>query len=401
MGRRRQLFQKGFLAVLLCLLVLCKTSGTVLAAQERTAGEEGTADQGAAKEMEAFIWQQMDEYDLQEIEDGFAELFPQYRLDVDLLFAQILEGKVLDALSLFAGGIRDSVTAEFLGMKEILICILVIGIISSLFSNFADIFAGGQISQTGFYFLYLFLMAVLTRAFVSVSQTAADTIENIVLFVKLFIPTWFLSVGAASGSATAVFYYQMMLLGAYFIESFLMTALLPFVYSYVILALLNGIWAEERLTLLLDFIKKAIITALKVIMGMITGLSMVQAVIVPVVDRLKISAFRKAVSAIPGVGGVAEGITELVIGSAVLIKNSLGILLLVLILAVCLLPLVRILAVAGLVKLGAALAGIISDKRISGCADRVGEGCFLLFRCVFTAAALFLIVIGVVAYTVK
>ena len=151
----------------------------------------------------------------------------------------------------------------------------------------------------------------------------------------------------------------------------------------------------------MDFIKKAIITALKVIMGMITGLSMVQAVIVPVVDRLKISAFRRAVSAIPGVGGVAEGITELVIGSAVLIKNSLGILLLVLILAVCLLPLVRIVAVAGLVKLGAALTGIMSDKRISGCADRVGEGCFLLFRCVFTAAALFLIVIGVVAYTVK
>ena len=118
-------------------------------------------------------------------------------------------------------------------------------------------------------------------------------------------------------------------------------------YSYVILALLNGIWAEERLTLLLDFVKKAIVTALKVVMGMITGFSMVQAVILPVVDKLKISAFRKAVSAIPGVGGVAEGITELVIGSAVLIKNSLGVLMLVLLLAACAMPLVRILTVQG------------------------------------------------------
>ena len=172
-------------------------------------------------------------------------------------------------------------------------------------------------------------------------------------------------------------------------------------YSYVILALLNGIWAEERLTLLLDFVKKAIVTALKVVMGMITGFSMVQAVILPVVDKLKISAFRKAVSAIPGVGGVAEGITELVIGSAVLIKNSLGVLMLVLLLAACAMPLVRILTVAWLVKLGAAVTGIISDKRISGCADRVGEGCFLLLRCVFTSAAFFVIIIGVVAYTVK
>lgn len=235
----------------------------------------------------------------------------------------------------------------------------------------------------------------------SVSATAVETIENIVLFVKLFIPTWIMAVGASAGSATAVFYYQMLLLGAYFIESFLLAVLVPFVYSYVILALLNGIWAEERLTLLLDFVKKAIVTALKVVMGMITGFSMVQAVILPVVDKLKISAFRKAVSAIPGVGGVAEGITELVIGSAVLIKNSLGVLMLVLLLAACAMPLVRILTVAWLVKLGAAVTGIISDKRISGCADRVGEGCFLLLRCVFTSAAFFVIIIGVVAYTVK
>ena len=52
-------------------------------------------------------------------------------------------------------------------------------------------------------------------------------------------------------------------------------------------------------------------------------------------------------------------------------------------------------------KLGAAITGIVSDKRISGCVDRVGEGCFLLLRCVLTAVALFLIVIAVVAYAVS
>lgn len=388
----------GALVFILCLL------GMALPVQAKaSAGEDGREELSCGTQTGAdeFIWQQMEDYDLREIEKGFEDLFPDYSFNMNELFSQILQGRVTEAFSAFAGGIKEGIVNEISGMKEIIVCILVIGIISSLFSNFSDIFAGGQISQVGFYFLYLFLMAVLTRAFLFASSTAVETIENIVLFVKLFIPTWIMAVGASAGSATAVFYYQMLLLGAYFIESFLLAVLVPFVYSYVILALLNGIWAEERLTLLLDFVKKAIVTALKVVMGMITGFSMVQAVILPVVDQLKISAFRKAVSAIPGVGGVAEGLAELVIGSAVLIKNSLGVLLLVLILAACLMPLVRILAVAWLVKLGAAITGIISDKRISGCADRVGEGCLLLLRCVFTSAAFFLIIIGVVAYTVK
>ena len=375
MRRGRKRLAGGFV-LLLCLL------GTALPVQ---AGTDTQREDGTVLETEAdeFIWQQMEDLDLREIEEGFADLFPDYSLDMNRLFSQILEGRVTEAFSTLAGGVKEGIRNEISGMKEIIICILVIGVVSSLFSNFSDIFAGGQISQVGFYFLYLFLMAVLTRAFVSVSATAVETIENIVLFVKLFIPTWIMAVGASAGSATAVFYYQMLLLGAYFIESFLLAVLVPFVYSYVILALLNGIWAEERLTLLLDFVKKAIVTALKVVMGMITGFSMVQAVI------------------LPGVGGVAEGITELVIGSAVLIKNSLGVLMLVLLLAACAMPLVRILTVAWLVKLGAAVTGIISDKRISGCADRVGEGCFLLLRCVFTSAAFFVIIIGVVAYTVK
>lgn len=352
-------------------------------------------------ETQSYIRQQMEALDMQEIEQGFSQLFPEYSIDADKMFSLILEGNFLQAGNVFWQGWKDQIMGELYGMKATVVSILVIGIVSALFSNFSDLFSGHQISHTGFYFLYLFLIAVLTRTFVFASQTAVNAMENIVLFVKLFIPTWFIAVGMASGSATAYFYYQVMLLAAYLIESFLLIGLIPFVYSYVILALMNGIWAEERLTLLLDFIKKGIVLALKATMGIITGLSMVQAVIVPVIDRLKITTLRKAVLAIPGIGGVAEGVAELVIGSAVLIKNSMGVLLLLLLMGACLLPLIKIFVVAGLVKLGAALTGIVSDKRIAGCTDKVGEGCFLLLRCLFTSVALFVIVIGVVAYTVK
>ena len=174
---------------------------------------------------------------------------------------------------------------------------------------------------------------------------------------------------------------------------------MPFVLCYVVLALLTGIWAEERLTLLLELLKKGIIFAQKLTMGAITGLSLVQSLILPVADRLKISALRKVVTAIPGIGNMTDGVTELVIGSAVLIKNSMGILLLFLLLAVCLVPLLKLFVVGGIIKLGAALSGVVSDKRIAGCADKVGEGCFLLLRCLFTSVTLFLIVIAVVAYS--
>lgn len=385
----------SFLTKCFFTVFLIGMSGLFCPASVQAKAEEETED------IDKYLWAQMEDYDLKEIENGFRGLFPGISVDMDEILSFIMKGELIEAGKVFLGSIWEGITGELTSVKEVLVSILIIGIVSALFANFSDLFSGKQVAQVGFYFLYLLLMAVLTRAFAAAAEFAILAMENTVLFVKMFIPTWFIAVGTASGSATAMFYYQVMLVVVCLVESFLLKVLVPFVYSYVVLALLNGIWAEERLSLLLDLLKKAIIFSQKLAMGSITGLSLVQSVILPVLDGLKITALRKAVSAIPGIGGMAEGVTELVIGSAVLIKNSLGILLFMLLVVVCVIPMAKLFLIGGIIKIGAAVSGIVSDKRISGCADRVGEGLFLLLRCLFTCVVLFLIVIAVVSHSLK
>lgn len=376
------------------IFILCLLTGFFLWGETVRAGEEGDSEQNFS-----YIDSWLASCDMGSINEGMDRLFPGFKLDGTALLKMVMEGRSGEAFRQLLAQIGDSLTGELGGIRQILIYILVLGVVSALFAEFSDLFAGEQIAQAGFYFLYLFLMVVLTKVFLFVSEVASGAVENIVLFIQLFIPTYTIAVGAAQGTAAAAYYYQLMLLLAYLVESFLNKVLIPLIYSYVMLALLNGLWPEEKLSLLLDFIAKGVGFALKVSLGTVTGLSFVQAVIVPVASGLRISAMRKAISAIPGIGGVAEGMTELMLGSAVLIKNSMGVLLLVLIAGACILPLLKILVVTGVVKLGAAVTGIVSDKRISACTDRVGEGCFLLLRCVFTAVALFVIVIAVISYT--
>lgn len=345
-----------------------------------------------------YVEQWLETIDMGAVNEGVKELFPELSIDGTRLLRMIMQGEVKEAAAMLAEQVKNETTGKLLGMKQIFISILVLGILSALFSEFSDLFAGRQLAQAGFYFLYLFLLVVLTKVFGSACEVAEETVENIVLFIKMFIPTYFIAVGTAQGTATAACYYQLMLAAVYLVESFLGAVLMPFISSYVLLALLNGVWVEEKLSLLLEFMKKGIIMVLKLLLGAVTGFSLVQAVIVPIADGLKISAVKKAVMSIPGIGGVAEGVAELLLGAAVLLKNSLGVLLLVLLAGVCLMPIIQLLALTLTVKLAAAVAGIVSDKRLADCADKVGEGCFLLLRCVFTCVALFFIVIAVIAY---
>ncbi len=340
-----------------------------------------------------------EKYGMGEVAEGLDHLIPDYDLDMWEIWGKILQGKITEAAMLLWEGIKGKLLSELAGMKNIFASILILGIISALFANFSDVFQNHQIADISFYFLYLLLMSVLMKAFLTAADIAGQTVENIVLFIKMFIPTYFMAVGAATGATTGAVYYQFTLVLAYGVEKIIFSLLIPLIYSYVLLALLNGIWAEERLTLLLDFLKKGIGAGLKVAMGAITSLSLFQSMIAPVLDSLKVSAVKKAVGAIPGIGNLAEGVTEMVIGSAVLIKNSIGVLMILLLLAICLIPLAKLFLIACMMKGSAALVGIVSDKRITGCTDRVGDGSLLLFKAAFTAVALFMITIAVVAYT--
>ena len=62
-----------------------------------------------------------------------------------------------------------------------------------------------------------------------------------------------------------------------------------------------------------------------------------------------------------------------------------------------LLPLVQTAGTALLYKLAAAMIQPVSDERVTGCVEAVGEGCQILMQIVFTVGVLFLLTIAIVA----
>lgn len=339
-----------------------------------------------------------EEYRMADLESGIRALFPQYHIDLKELFTQFLSGDVIGALTGLFEQAAQGLFTELSSIRNILIYLLVLGVIAALLTNFADIFENHQIADVSFYFVYLILIGILLRCFYSIAQTAVETLSNIVTFIQLFIPTYFVAVGVATGTSTAGAYYHLLLWIIFGVEYILFQFLLPLINGFLLLSVINGIWTEERLALMIDFVEKCIRFILKAAIGVVTGISLFQSVITPVLDSVKSSALQKAVSAIPGVGNAADGVVELVIGSAVLIKNSIGVVLLALLILLCAVPLMRIFIISCLIKLAAAVLGIISDKRITNCTSKVGDAGMLLFKTAGTAMVLFVITIAVAAY---
>lgn len=342
----------------------------------------------------SLIWQ---DYGLDKLENGISQLFPERSFDLERLFSQVMSGDISGAVASLFRGIAEDFTGQLAGMRNVFVWLLVLGILSSLMTRFVEIFDRRQVADMGFYFMYLLFGAVLLKCFTQAADIAAQTMDNVILFVKLLVPVYLLSVGVSSGTVTAGASYQLMLFAVYGVEYILSAGLLPLIYSYVMLAVVNGIWIEEKLSSLVELLGKVIGWGLKGALGAVTGFGIFQKLIAPVLDSARNSAVSKLISAIPGIGDAAGGVAELVLGSVAVIRNSIGVVLLLLLLLLCATPLLRIAMISALLKCAAAFMGIVSDRRITACADKVGDAGLLLLRTAGTAMLLFLIAIAIIS----
>ena len=195
----------------------------------------------------------------------------------------------------------------------------------------------------------------------------------------VFYPVYFLAVAVAKGSVTGVAFYNLVLFLIYAVEIIIGNVLLPMVRVYMIIRVLNFLGPEDMLGKLSEF--------LELIQGMIS----------PAIDTVKRSTVLKGAEAIPGVGNLLGGMTEVALGTAVLVKNGIGMTGAVICIALCVIPLVQTAGTALLYKLAAAVIQPVSDERVTGCVEAVGEGCQILLQIVFTVGVLFLLTIAIVA----
>lgn len=342
------------------------------------------------------VWQ---DYDLSGVASELQTLFPEYSFDLKQLFGQILSGDISGAVGSVLDAVLGGSIHHFIGMKSILVWVLIVGITASVISHFVDLFENRQVADLSFYFVYLLLMTLLLRCFQEAAQITIEAIGNLVSFIKIFVPAYVISVGVSTGTTTATAYYGVLLAVIYFIQNLLLSVVVPGIYGYVMLSVINGIWPEQKLSSLVSLLEKGIRMLLKLSLGAVTGVSILQSLITPVIDSAKASSLQKVVSFIPGIGTAADGMVDMVLGSALIIKNSIGVVMLILLIGVCAIPLFKICVVAVMLKLAAALLGIVSDKRIVACTDKVGNGSALLLRTAGTAFVLFFLTISVTAIT--
>ncbi|MBD5554707.1 MAG: stage III sporulation protein AE [Roseburia sp.] len=348
------------------------------------------------EETEDYLGELMEEEDFSEL-DAWVDLLPEG--DGKLTFSDLVselaeQGFAKFDYSLILKWGADSLFSELEGNKTLLVEVVLLVMGFSVLRNFSGAFRSAYISELCFMLVYCVLAVMLLQSFLAFRDIVTEALNSSVNFMQALVPALCIAMVFSSGAGASAGFYQMAFLVIYLIQWLFLKFLVPCIHMYVILELFNHFFEDEKFQNLAELINGLICWGLKISGAVVLGLNVVQSLIAPARDRFVNGTVSKAASAIPGIGNSIDGVSELLLGSGLLIKNSVGAAALIFLVISGLIPIAKVLCMAVMYKLAAVVTEPVADKRIAGCLKGMAEGGMLYVKLLIYCIVLFFLTIA-------
>lgn len=312
------------------------------------------------------------------------------------LMKELLSGNEKKAGRLLLDALKSSLLKEISHGGQVVSQLLALGLIGAVFANFSNIFTSSQISETGFFITYLLAFTVLAVGFTDSMVITKNVLEKQLEFLKVLIPAYFMSVAWSGGAVSSVAWYEVVLFLIAGVQWLYLTLLVPATRIYIMLVMAGHVTKEDMLSKLTDLLKTGVEWGTKSLIGLVLGFQVIQGMVLPYADSVRSVGVQKLLQVIPGIGAGAGAVTKLVLGSGVLIKNTMGAAAVLVLLLLSLVPILKLWVLLLMYRGAAAIMQPICDKRLVACISSVADGQKLLMGLVVSTVLLFTVTIALI-----
>ena len=339
----------------------------------------------------------MEDMELGQMQDAVNQILKEDSFSIEEILNQILKGESLFQKETMSKWFKNIVKAQLQREQKAMFQVVLLVLLAAVFSNFTAVFGDGKTGETSFYITYMLLLALLIKSFGSMGVELKELLENFILFLKALMPSYFLAVTASSGSATAMIFYEAVLFLIYVIQVVFLKGIVPAIYVLALVELVNYLHSEDFLSKMAELLQTLIEWSLKSCMAVVLGMQLIQNMIGPAMDSLKRDIIGKTAASIPGIGNAINGVTEVALGTAVIIRNGIGVVGIIILVCIGIRPVIRLALLAFLYKLLAAVVQPVSDKRMTGALSTIVNGYVLFLKVLLCMELLIFITIAILS----
>lgn len=316
------------------------------------------------------------EVDAPQVPEDAAQYLPQESGSFGERLAELLR-RALDAV---APGLGQAAAACFGVLAAAVVC----GIFQT------------QVTQASLSAANLLGVAAISTILLQSTDTflrlGLDTVRQISDYGGLLLPVMSAALIASGGGTKA----SAMYLGTAFCDSVLTrlisNGIAPMIYLFIATAIASAALGNDLLERMRDFFKGLITWSLKVVLYFFTGYMTITGVVSGAADATAVRAAKLTISGVvPVVGSILSDASEAVLVGADVVRGTAGVSGLLALLAITLVPFLKVGIQYLLLKLTAAWCGVLGDKRHTALTDAFSQAMGMILGMVGTCCLLQLI----------
>ncbi|MCP3032979.1 stage III sporulation protein AE [Halobacillus sp. A1] len=291
-------------------------------------------------------------------------------------------------------GILHFLFNELLSNGKLLGALLFLTLFSTLLQAMQSSFENTVISNIAYMVVYLVLIGLALESFGQVIEYTLGAINQMSSFMIGLLPL-LLGIMASFSHLLSISFFHPIIIALVQSSGLLVKHLLiPLFASSALLLIVGTLNESFKVDQLAELLRKTGVAVMAVYLTLFLGVISVQGTVTAVQDGVTMKTARFVTgNFVPVVGRLFTDATDTILGASLILKNTLGLAGVVILLGIALFPALKILAIAIIYKLAAALLQPLGDGPIVTAMDIVSRHMMYIFAALLMVSMMFFLVI--------
>lgn len=399
MIRQRQTTHIAYFCILILIFALVSVlfsdaKAVCLAESEKDAEE--ILGENVDDNLENIDMSQLDKL-LSTLTNDFKTLFGD---DVANTAKEIIHGNYTGDFNEFFAVLLSGISKSVLDILPTILTIVAIAVLYSLLGGFTSGFIQKPTEKLIYFATYSTMILIVMVEVGGVIKLTTDTITNVKTLMEGIFPILLTLTTLLGGVTSSAVFKPMMTTLVTFITVFVSNIVIPMFIAAIAFSIVGNLTKSVKLDKLTDFFKSSATYILGGAFGIFIAFLTFQGLTGGVIDSISVKTAKFAMqSYIPILGGYLSDGFDLMMASIVLIKNSIGVIGLLMLLSIIALPTVKIILLSLGLKLASGIIEPISDSKFSKMLSNISSNMTLLIISLVGVGFMFLLTVMMVIYT--
>ncbi|RFB17127.1 stage III sporulation protein AE [Bacillus sp. HNG] len=294
-------------------------------------------------------------------------------------------------------GLVKFVFHELIANGKLLSTLIMLTVFSMFLQTLQNSFEKSAVSKVAYAIVYMVLIIIALNSFRVAIMYTEEAIQSMINFILALVPLLLALVASSGGVASAALFHPLILFLMNTSGLLIQYIVLPLLFMAALLSIVSTLSEQYKVTQLAQLLRNASIGIIGVFLTIFLGVISVQGTTTAVADGITIRTAKFITgNFIPVIGRMFTDATDTVISASVLLKNTVGIFGVIILLLIAVFPAIKVLSLAIIYKLAAALLQPLGGGPVIACLDIISKSVVYIFAALAIVSLMFFLSITVI-----